>query len=172
MNTLQLLGAALSVAALGGCAAPIDRPATIRKIAVDLQLNAAELSELSRCTVATATPGDKLAVFVPCLYVSTPGGALLVLDDPAKPTYETLSRIDATTVKAVAYKEMGMAKQIQLHGATDFVVFSLLSDNKAWAANKESRAAFDRLLSLGIPPTSPTTMVMNYQPIKVQARTY
>jgi len=168
MKSSTLLAAALLVATLGGCSAPINRPVTINKIAVDLQLNATDLSNLSRCQAAKAAPGDKLAVFVPCLYLSTPSGALLVVQDPGKQTYHTLRTLDASTVKAVAYKEMGRAKQIQLHGSSDFVVFSLLSDSEVWPANREARAAFDHLLSLGIAATEPTTMVMEYLPMKIQ----
>jgi len=83
-----------------------------------------------------------------------------------------LQKLGKESANAVGDKEMGNAKQIQVHSNAGFIVFSLLSDSRAWPNNAENRAAFEHLRSLGIPETEPLQYVFDYRPIRVEAHPY
>jgi hypothetical protein len=160
---------------LAGCAGappPIDKHASPERIANDIGLPSVVPGTLFRCNMADTTPGEKLAIFRPCLYVQLADGAALVGYDEAQQKYRVLHRLDARAVRAVAMKEMGRAKQIQLHTEQGFTVFDLLSDDRVWGNPSASRAAYDHLRSLGIAATEPVRMVANYHPIRVEAHSY
>jgi hypothetical protein len=159
---------------LTGCAgAPslVDREASPEKIANDTALPH-EIATIVRCNTADTAPGEKLAVFRPCLYLPLSDGAALVVYDEAQLKYQVLHRLDARAVHAVALKEMGKAKQIQLHTETGLTVVDLLSDDRVWSDSSASHVAYDHLRSVGIAATEPVHIVANYRPIRVEVQRY
>lgn len=160
---------------LAGCAGappPIDKQASPEKIAKDIGLPSVMPGTIVRCNMADTVPGEKLAIFRPCLYVLLSDGAALVGYEEAQLKYLVLHRLDARAVRAVAMKEMGRAKQIQLHTEQGFTVFDLLSDDRMWGNPSASRVAYDHLRSLGIAATEPVQIVANYHPIRVEVHSY
>src|SRR5262245_52949079 len=64
-----------------GCAGapqPIDKQASPEKIANDTGLANEIAGAIVRCNMADTAPGEKLAIFRPCLYVPLSDGAALV----------------------------------------------------------------------------------------------
>lgn len=165
----------LSAWILTGCGvAPlaIDKNASSAEVATDLGLEEGAISALEHCVMADAVAGEKLAIYQPCLYVALADGAALLTFDEAQARYRVMHRLDPSTVRAVGFKSMGRAKQLQIHMNSGFVIADFVSPTRTWGNPSASASSFDFLKSLGIPETDPMQFVFNYQPIRVQARSH
>lgn len=156
---------------LAGCAGvplAIDKNAAPAKVAADLGLEAGAVSVVEHCATADAIVGEKLAVYQPCVYAPLVDGAVLLTFDESQARYGAIHRLKPATIRAVAFKEMGRAKQIQIHSNAGFVVVEFLSPSRTWGKPAAAVTAYAHLRSLGIPETDPVQYVFNYRPIRVE----
>jgi hypothetical protein len=163
-----LVMAALTLAACSFTTLAIDKNAAPDRVAADAGLPPGSITMLQKCGAARAIPGEKSAVYQPCLYAPTPDGAALLAFDENPGVYRVIYKLEPKTVNAVALKKMGRARQVQVHSRAGFFVFEFVSDDRVWGKPALGTAAFDHLRSLGITETEPVQYVYDYHPIRVQ----